>query len=144
MPFSFLRGVRGMSASDWRLLAGAAAAQVVTAYALRLASLPRLRASAARLRPLACVLLAGSDDKVIWAIEATGRRLRGLSTCLVRAVVVEMRLGSAERPLRFEIGVKRGSDGALQSHAWVREGDRVLTGGPVDDLLPMVAWEHAA
>ena len=80
-----------------------------------------------------------------WAIEATVRRLPGLSTCLVRALVGEMRLSSPERPLSLVIGVKRTLSGGLLSHAWLRDRERVLIGGPIDDSLsPIVQWDSAA
>ena len=74
-PFSDPRPTEYVDISAW--LVGAALAQVVTACALRVMSLPTLRAVADLLHPLACLLLKGSDDRVIWAIEATGRRLEG-------------------------------------------------------------------
>jgi hypothetical protein len=144
MPLSFAR-IGRLSASDWYLLAGAALSQVLIAYALRVMTLPGLRAMAARLRPLARVMLRGSDDRVIWAVEATGRRLPRVSTCLVRAIVVQSRLSSPDRPLRLTIGCKRASDGDLAAHAWIVDGQRVLTGGPVDaQFVPMVVWEGVA
>jgi hypothetical protein len=130
--------------SDWTLLAAAAAAQVATACALRAMPLPVLRARARRLRPLASAFLRGPDERVIWAVEATGRRLGPFSTCLVRALVVEACLSSNERPLSLAIGVKRGLKGALYSHAWVLNGERSLIGGPLDDEFVRVAtWESA-
>jgi hypothetical protein len=141
MPLSLRRGIR-LSASDWSLLVGASVAQVLTAGALRMMSLPALRALAARLRPLAHFILSGSDERVIWAIEATGRRLAGVSTCLVRAIVVDTRLSSPERPLRLTIGVKRALVGDLESHAWVVDRERILIGGQVaQEFLPILAWE---
>ena len=134
------------SVSDWRLLAGAALVQVLTACALRVMPLPSLRTLFARLRPLAHLLLAGSDARVIWAIEATGRRLKGVSTCLVRAIVVDVRLSTPERPLRLTIGVKRPAAGApLQAHAWVDDRDRILIGGSTaEEFVPMLAWDSVA
>jgi hypothetical protein len=132
------------SLSDWTLLAGATLAQLAAACALRTMPLPALRAMARRLRPIAHVLLRGSDARIIWAVEVTGRRLLPVSTCLVRALVIETRLHSKERPLSLAIGVKRSSTGALQSHAWVLSGDRSLVGGPLDDAFVRVAtWESA-
>jgi hypothetical protein len=147
MPRALTSKVRAVSRnlSDWRLLAGAAAAQVVTACALRTLSLSRVRAGAARLRRLARLVLPGSDDRVLWAIEATGRRLTGISTCLVRALVVDARLSAVGRGLRVTIGVKRSSVGTLQSHAWVADSERVLVGGPIDrEIVSIVSWESAA
>jgi hypothetical protein len=140
MSPSLARVVR-LSAADWRLLAGASVAQALTACALRMLTLPTLRTVAARLRPLAHFILKGSDERVIWAVEASGRRLAGVSTCLVRAIVVDLRLSSPERPLRLTIGVKRAPVGDLQSHAWVEDRQRILIGGPAQDFLPMVAWD---
>ena len=128
--------------SDWRLLTGASLMQMLTACALRTMPLPALRARFARLRPLAAFLLNGSDDRVIWAVEATGRRLPGLSTCLVRAIVVDLRLGTPDRPLRLTIGVKREAAGDLQAHAWVHDRGRMLIGGSTAaEYLPMLAWD---
>jgi hypothetical protein len=131
------------SVSDWRLLAGASLLQALTACALRTMSLPTLRKLFARLRPLTHLLLAGSDARVIWAIEATGRRLAGLSTCLVRAIVVDVRLSTPDRPLRLTIGVKRSlSSDPLQAHAWVGDRDRILIGGSTaGEFVPMLAWD---
>jgi hypothetical protein len=132
-----------VSLSDWRLLAGASVIQALTACALRMMSLPTLRMLFARLRPLAHLLLKGSDERVIWAIEASGRRLGGLSTCLVRAIIVDMRLSTPERPLRLTIGVKRELAGdLLQAHAWVDDRDRILIGGSTaEEFQPMLAWD---
>jgi hypothetical protein len=132
------------SLNDWALLAGAATLQLATACALRTMPLPTLRARARRLRSISLLLLRGSDERIIWAVEATGRRLAPVSTCLVRALVIDARLSSKERPLSLAIGVKRGSTGALHSHAWVLSGDRSLIGGPLDDGFVRVAtWESA-
>jgi hypothetical protein len=69
-----------------------------------------------------------------------------MSTCLVRAIVVETRLAAPGRPLRLTIGVKAGARGDFKSHAWVvDERQRILIGGPPDpDLVQIVAWESAA
>jgi hypothetical protein len=130
------------TAADWRLLAGAAAIQVLTASALRLLPLPALRTLFARVRPAVSLLLRGSDERVIWAIEATGRRLPGLSTCLVRAIIVDARLSTPERPLRLMIGVRRALLGDLEAHAWVGDRGRILIGGSTaDEYAPMLAWD---
>ena len=136
---------RRLTGDDWLLLAAAATAQMAAYCALSAVPLSVLRPSLARLRPLARAMLKGSDERVIWAIEATGRRLRGVSTCLVRALVVEMRLASRERAVRLEIGVRRAPGAVLESHAWVCDRDRILTGGPVArDFVRIAAWEHPA
>ena len=132
-------------APHWRLLIGAAFAQVLVACALRVGSLPRLRSAGRRMRRVIAAALPGNDDRVVWAIEATGRRLAPVSTCLVRALVGEMRLGASERSLQLVIGVIRTAHGALRSHAWLCDRERVLIGGPVDQQYSaIVQWESAA
>lgn len=144
MPQILARAAR-LSAGDWILLAGAAVAQLTIACAIRVTKLPAVRAAFARLRPFARLILQGSDERVVWAIETTGRRLRGVSTCLVRALLVELRLSTPERPLQLTIGVTPAALGRIRAHAWVRDGDRVVIGGPVPcEFQPMIVWERVA
>ena len=140
-PIAQLARRRGaLTATDWQLLAAAALAQVITAAALRAMPLLRLRTRAARFRRLAQMLMRGSEERVIWAIQSTGRRLAGLSTCLVRALVADLVLGSPGRPLCLTIGVRRAADGTLEGHAWVGREGSVLIGVTSDTYLPLVAW----
>jgi len=132
-------------AAHWRLLSGAALLQLAAACSLRIRPLPRVREAGRRVRPLLEIALPGTEDDVVWALNATGRRLRGLSTCLVRAIAAEMRLSSSTRPLYLVIGVKRTPAGILQSHAWLRDRERVLMGGPMDaGFTPIAEWGSAA
>jgi hypothetical protein len=131
-----------LTATDWQLLAAAALAQVITAAALRAMPLLSLRTRAARVRRLAQMLMRGSEERVVWAIEATGRRLGNTSTCLVRAVVADLVLGSPEHPLCLTIGVRRAAGGPLEAHAWVARQDRVLVGAPPEDYVPLVGWDN--
>ena len=141
MSRSLARAVR-LNPSEWRLLAGATLLQLLTAFALRTMSLSALRAVASRLRPLAIFMMKGTDERAVWAVEASGRRLAGFSTCLVRAIVVDLCLASAERPLRLTIGIRRTPPGDLKAHAWLEDCRRVLVGGPVtDEFVPLVAWD---
>ena len=133
-------GRSALTAADWRILIAVAVAQVVAAAALRAMPLSVLRVTAARLRRFARFVVIGSDDHVVWAIQATGRRLGGLSSCLVRALVTDLVLGSPERPLCLTIGVRRTASGTLEAHAWVESGDRVLIGATSDDYVLFVGW----
>jgi hypothetical protein len=129
-----------LTAGDCQLLVAVAIMQVMTAVAVRAMPLPLLRARATRLRRFAQFLAHGDDERVVWAIQASGRRLGPVSNCLVRAVVAELTLGSAERPLCFTIGVKRAVDGVLMAHAWVASKERILIGAASDDYVPLVEW----
>ena len=130
---------RTLTPADWRLLFAAAIAQVVAAAGLRAMPLPALRASASRCRRLAPLLVSGSDEHIIWAIEVTGRRLGRLSTCLIRALVAELLLDRKGGPTCLTIGVRR-SGGRFEAHAWLAREGRVLIGAPADEYLPLVHW----
>jgi hypothetical protein len=114
-------------------------AQIATCVALRVMPLPAVRRRAAQLQPLARVAAHASDERVIWATDATGRRLGRFSSCLIRALVAELMIGTASG-LRFSIGVRRTDAGALEAHAWLARGDRVLIGATPDDYAPLVEW----
>jgi hexokinase len=126
--------------ADWLLLARVTAMQLITIVVARMVPLHAVRRVAARLAGLLFVAAAFEDAKVVWAIEATGRRLGRLSTCLVQAIVAEAVLHSALRPVRFTIGVKRVADGSLRAHAWVANQERVLLGATSDDYVRLVEW----
>ncbi len=134
-----------LTAADWRLLIAVALAQVIAAAALRAMPLSALRARAARFRRLAQLAMQGSEERVVWAIHASGRRLGGSSTCLVRALVADLALGSPERPLCLTIGVRRGSGGTLEAHAWVGREGRVIVGAATGDgYVPIVGWNSVS
>ena len=127
--------------ADWRLLVAVAVAQAITSAALRAMPLPALRTRASRLRRIARFVAPDSEERVVWALEATGRRLAGLSTCLVRALVAELLLGSPDQPTRLTIGVRHGMNGStLESHAWVAREGRVVIGAPPDGYISLVEW----
>jgi Transglutaminase-like superfamily len=131
---------RSLTVADWSLLARVAAMQVATTLVARIAPLRAVRTVAARLARLMFVAAALEDAEVVWAIEATGRRLGRLSTCLVQAVVAEAMLNSSLRPIRFTIGVKRAADGSLRAHAWVTSEDCVLIGATTAGYVRLVEW----
>jgi hypothetical protein len=118
-----------------------ALAQVIVGLALRMMPPAVLRSRIARFRPFAHVVVGDtSPHDVVRAVEAVGRRLSAISTCLVRAFVAELLLGSHARPLRLTIGVRQTPDGLLHSHAWVTDQGSVLIGAPCDGFVPIVEW----
>ena len=131
---------RGLSAADWRLLAVVAVAQIVTAVALRAVPLAAVRGGASRFRRLAHFLAQGSDDRIVWAIEATGKRLGRLSTCLIRALVAALMVDTNDGPVSLTIGVRRTSAGTLDAHAWLARQDRVLIGATLDEYVTIATW----
>ena len=132
--------VRRLSLADWWLLGVTTAAQLGVAAALRIMSLSAWRLQAGRWRSLARVLVRGSNSRIAWALEATGRRLGRASTCLIRALVAELLLDVHEGPMTLTIGVRRSAAGAFHAHAWLAREDRVLVGATSDEYLPMASW----
>jgi len=128
---------------QWGLLLGVALAQVAIAAGLRTTRLSVIRAATARLRPLLRWAMDVPDADAIWAIEATARRLGSLSTCLVQALTAELVVAGADQPV-LRIGVRRTETGAVEEHAWLVRGDRVLIGGTCDQFVPLVGTDGAS
>jgi hypothetical protein len=128
------------SLADWWLLMVATAAQLGVAAALRIMPLSAWRLRAGRWRSLAQFLVRGSNHRIAWAIEATGRRLGRASTCLIRALAAELLLDAHEGPVTLTIGVRRTAAGAFHAHAWLASENRVLVGATRDEYLPMASW----
>ena len=128
-----------LTPAEWWLLAAATLAQLTAAAALWVMPLPALRTCAGRLRRPAQFLVRGSDERIIWAIEATGRRLCRSSTCLLRALVAELLLDTVNGTICLTIGIRRTADN-LEAHAWLARNGRVLIGAPADEYIPMVDW----
>ena len=86
-----------------------------------------------------------NEDRLLAAIDATGRRLGSSSTCLVRALVAEILLAGVDGPMRLVIGVRRGAHCGLESHAWIERDSRVIVGATAGDRYqPIVGWEKVA
>ena len=86
-----------------------------------------------------------NGDRLLTAIDATGRRLGSYSTCLVRALVAEILLTDADGPICLVIGVRRGAHCGLESHAWIERDSRVIVGATAGDRYqPIVGWEKVA
>ena len=135
------RTLRRLTLADWRLLAAVALAQVVAAAAVRALPLPAVRGGAQRVRRAARFAANASDERTLWAIAATGRRLGGLSSCLVRALVAEMLIDSSRDSTYLTIGVRRAA-GTIQAHAWLTRADRTLIGATADEYVPLVRWRN--
>jgi hypothetical protein len=130
---------------DLWLLLFVSAVQVLLATALRILRLPVLRASVARWRSLAQRAVHAPHQRISWAIEAVGRRLPGVSTCFVRALTADLLLVDDAHPGRVVVGVRRSPAGALESHAWFEQGDRIAVGAAgAGDYRPFAAFAAGA
>ncbi len=66
-------------------------------------------------------------DRVLWAVE-TASRYVPRTTCLSRALAAQALLGQIGYPTSLRIGVKRGEQNALHTHAWLEAEGNVLIG----------------
>jgi len=132
--------VRRLSVADWSLLAAVTVAQLGVGFALRVMPLAAWRRRASRYQRLTRFFVRGSNRRIAWAIEATGRRLGRASTCLVRALVAELALDQHAGAMTLTIGVRRTGAGVFHAHAWLAGPDHVLVGATTDEYLPMASW----
>jgi transglutaminase superfamily protein len=109
----------------------------VVAAALRVMPFSTVRSTAARVRSRVTRFVPGTDERVIWAIQSSGRRLGRLSTCLVRALVAELVIRRDDIVLM--IGIRRPSADSLEAHAWLASGDRVLMGATSVNYVRLAA-----
>src|SRR5256885_2304057 len=115
---------------DAACFAMVAIAQAAVRAALVVMPIGAVRRTGARLRFCGWLIAARwNEDRLLIAIEATGRRLGAYSTCLVRALVAEMLLTGIDLPMRLMIGVRRAAASRLESHAWFERHGRVSVGG---------------
>ena len=65
-------------------------------------------------------------DRLAWAVAVAGAYIPRI-TCLTQALALQAMLARAGHWCRVEIGIVK--DTALQAHAWVVAGDRIVLGG---------------
>ena len=75
---------------------------------------------ASELRPLA--------RHVSWAVQTASRYTPWESKCLAQAMAAKMMLKRREIPSTLYLGVLKEGHKGLSAHAWIRCGDRILTG----------------
>jgi len=69
-------------------------------------------------------------ERISWAVAAASRHLPWECKCLAQALAGKAMLKRRGLPSTLYLGLaKNGADG-LQAHAWLRCGERILTGRP--------------
>ena len=67
-------------------------------------------------------------SRIVWAIDATTRRLPQCNSCLPRALAARFLLARWGYPAELSIGVAKNNDGELEAHAWVETLGKVVIG----------------
>ncbi len=97
--------------------------------------------NAARARPAAAPRLSPVQaqlvDEVAFAIPRVAVRLPWRADCLVQALAAERWLRRSGIAATLVIGVDKDGAAALDAHAWLQAGDRIVTGGDVARFAPL-------
>ncbi len=82
-------------------------------------------------------------ERVAYAVPIMGLRVPWRSDCVVQALAARRWLARGGIGSRVCIGVRNDADG-FQAHAWLKVGDRIVTGGDVSAYaeLPPARLHH--
>ena len=134
---------RRLNGQQWWLLVEAGILLVVARLAVWFAPFRRV---AARLGEEMAESPAELTDKqretalsIGWAVRTLGRRLPWMSQCLVQAVAATWMLQRRRISSTLYFGLAKDSDGSLKAHAWVRSGEKILTGAKGHEEFRVVA-----
>jgi hypothetical protein len=78
-------------------------------------------------------------EQIAWAVDASSRHLRAVSTCLTEALTAEAMLRRRGVPAHAAIGIDRPQGGVLHAHAWTELGGTIVTGGASRDKFALLA-----
>ena len=67
-------------------------------------------------------------DRLSWALATTSRRLPWGCKCLAQAMAGKAMLQRRRLPSTLYLGLAKEGEAQLQAHAWLRCGQRILTG----------------
>ena len=138
-----LRKFLRLSASDRRLLVEAALFQGMARFALL--ALP-FRWVASILGPNTGETPETVDqehkevaERVSWAVHVAGRLAPWKSTCLTEAIAAKLALRRRGIPSTLYLGAGRDENQKICYHAWLKSGDNIVAGGPLDKSYIVVA-----
>jgi hypothetical protein len=67
-------------------------------------------------------------QRTSWAVQAVARRAPLGFVCLPQAMAAKWMLRRQKLESTLYLGLRRGDEANIAAHAWLRAGDRVLTG----------------
>ena len=77
--------------------------------------------------------------RIAWAITAVSRHTLWESACLAQAIAGKMMLRRRGLQSTLYLGVARDEDEGLNTHAWLRSGDLILTGVPGKEQFTVIS-----
>lgn len=78
-------------------------------------------------------------ERVSWAVNVAGRHAPWKSTCLIEAVAAKLALRRRGIPSTLYLGAGRDENQKICYHAWVRIGENIVAGGPINKSYVVVA-----
>ncbi len=66
--------------------------------------------------------------RISWAVQTASRYTPWASRCLAQAIAAKMMLKRREIPSTVYLGLSKEGPKGLSAHAWIRCGDKILTG----------------
>lgn len=82
---------------------------------------------------------AGLADRISWAVQTAARHTPWQSKCLAQAMAAKMMLKRRKVCSTLYLGLAKEKGGAVSAHAWLRCGERILTGTPAHEQFTVVA-----
>jgi len=79
------------------------------------------------------------SERVCWAVHVASRHVLWKSTCLTEAITAKLVLRRRGIPSTLYFGAGRDENQTICYHAWLRSGDSVVAGGPIEKNFAVVA-----
>jgi len=77
-------------------------------------------------------------ERVAFAIPRAGYRLPWRADCLVQALAAQRWLRRHGIATQLVIGARKPAPAAFAAHAWLKVGERVVTGGDISGYIPLI------
>ena len=78
-------------------------------------------------------------NRIGWTIRRISDHTPWKSNCLAQAITAQKMLARRNRSSELYFGLKRGDEGKMEAHAWLKSGDTILTGGSGLEPFAVVA-----
>lgn len=78
-------------------------------------------------------------SQIAWAVRTASRYTPWESKCLAQALAARMMLKRRQFPTTIYLGVLKDDKAGLKAHAWIRCGERILTGAQGRQQFTVVA-----
>ncbi len=80
---------------------------------------------------------------IAFVIPRVAALLPWRADCLIQAIAAQRWLRRQGVTSQIVIGTKRGDDGEFLAHAWLKLGDRIITGGDVSSYVTLLARDDS-